>query len=154
MKANFDKYLDYIDHICCSYLSIYASKINMLPFALKQFMLNFEKDKQILQKVVKTLHELFNHYKNKVEKTKVQNRRSDKSSSFCDTTIDVELEFDKYDDAGQEINIEVNIYLANGEEKGTKVLIFWGGRKKTLSNSFYCLNYLDMFWCYAPPCWY
>nr|KAJ0223306.1 hypothetical protein LSAT_V11C200064230 [Lactuca sativa] len=117
MKTKFDKYWEDIDHMnFLLYVAIHASNFDISVFVLKQFM-----GKQILEKVEKTLQELFNHYKDKLEKNKVQNKQvgvsSDMSSSFGDTTIDLEIEFDKFDSANQEMKSEVDIYLADGKEK-------------------------------------
>lgn len=71
--------------------------------------------------MTKTLEDLFTYYKNKWEKMNVQKRQdglfSENSSSFSEMDIDLELEFDKYDDEGQHIKSEVEIYLADGREK-------------------------------------
>lgn len=46
-------------------------KIRYAVFCIETiYCKNFKKGKQILGKVENTLHKLFNHYKNKVEKTK------------------------------------------------------------------------------------
>nr|KAJ0198454.1 hypothetical protein LSAT_V11C700367730 [Lactuca sativa] len=82
---------------------------------------NSEKGKEISGKVKQTLEDLFNHYKSKAEKTNVQNTQDgvfiDKSSSVGEMDVDLELEFDKHDDEGQDTKSEVEIYLAYGREK-------------------------------------
>jgi len=102
-----------------------------------------EKTKDIVGKVTKTLDELFNHYKGKAEKTNVPNSQDSifaEKSSISEMDIDLELEFDKFDDWGQAIKSEVDIYLADRKEKGTQILIFWDGGKKIKSNFLYYLN--------------
>nr|KAJ0192287.1 hypothetical protein LSAT_V11C800399250 [Lactuca sativa] len=97
-------------------------KLRYISFCIETiYGKNSEKGKQILEKVEKTLQELFNYYKDKLEKKKVQNKQggvsSDMSSSFGDATIDLEIEFDKFDSADQETKSEVDIYLAEGKQK-------------------------------------
>ncbi|KAL4575295.1 hypothetical protein LXL04_022137 [Taraxacum kok-saghyz] len=80
-----------------------------------------EKSKEIVGKVSKTLDELFNHYKGKSEKRNVPNTHDnifgENSSIIGEIDIDLELEFDKFDDGGQEIKSELEIYLADAREK-------------------------------------
>ncbi|KAL4578887.1 hypothetical protein LXL04_015018 [Taraxacum kok-saghyz] len=80
-----------------------------------------EKSKEIMGKMSKTLDELFNHYKGKSEKRNVPNTHDnifgENSSVIGEIDIDLELEFDKFDDGGQEIKSEMKIYLADAREK-------------------------------------
>nr|KAJ0223547.1 hypothetical protein LSAT_V11C200097660 [Lactuca sativa] len=79
-----------------------------------------EKSKEIMGKVTKTLEELFNHYKGKAENKNVLNSQSPifgEKSSISEMDINLELEFNKFDDGGQDIKTEVDIYLADRKEK-------------------------------------
>ena len=137
MKTKFDKYWEDIDHMnFLLYVVVVLDprfKLWYISFCIETiYGKNSEKGKQILEKVEKTLQELFNHYKDKLEKNKVQNKQvgvsSDMSSSFGDTTIDLEIEFDKFDSVDQEKKSEVDIYLADGKEKrdnGFDILGWW-----------------------------
>nr|KAJ0187181.1 hypothetical protein LSAT_V11C900497080 [Lactuca sativa] len=126
MKTKCDKYWEDLDNMnFLLYVAVVLDphfKFRYISFCIETiYGKNSEKGKQILDKVQKTLQELFNHYKDKLEKKKVQKKQggvsSDMSSSFGDTTIDFEIEFDKFDSADQEKKSEVDIYLAYGKEK-------------------------------------
>ena len=86
---------------------------------------------------------MFNHYKNKPKKTNVQNAQDnvfgEKSSSMSEMDIDLELEFDKFDDVGQDTRGDVEIYIVDGREKRDQnfdVLGWW----KTNLNKFHRLS--------------
>ena len=125
MKAKYDKYWDNIDNMnYLVYVAVVLDPRNKLAYISYCSDLihgtGSEKTKEIVGKVTKTLDELFNHYKGKAEKTNVPNSQDSifgEKSSISEMDIDLELEFDKFDDGGQEIKSEVDIYLADRKEK-------------------------------------
>jgi len=121
MKAKYDKYWENVDNI--NYLLYVAvvldprNKLRYVMYCLETiYGKNSEKGKEILGKLTMTLDDMFSHYKSKAEKTK-DGVFSENSSTFGDMDLDLELEFDKYDDEGQDTKSEVEIYLADGREK-------------------------------------
>ncbi|KAL4582482.1 hypothetical protein LXL04_007032 [Taraxacum kok-saghyz] len=65
-----------------------------------------EKTKEMVGKVTKTPDDLFSHYKGKAENKNVPNPQDTifgEKSSVSEIDIDLELEFDKFDDGGQDI---------------------------------------------------
>lgn len=137
MKTKYDKYWDNIDNMnYLLYVAVVLDPRNKLAYISYCIDLihgtGSEKSKEIVGKVTKTLDELFNHYKGKAENKNVPNSQYPifgEKSSISEMDIDLELEFDKFDDGGQDIKIEVDIYLSDRKEKGTQSLIFWDGGK-------------------------
>nr|KAJ0190486.1 hypothetical protein LSAT_V11C800442180 [Lactuca sativa] len=145
IKAKYGKYLDNVDNVSyLLYVAVVLDPHNKLGYVTYCIELIYgkgsEKSKKILGLVTKTLEDMFNHYKGKVEKANVQNTHdnlvSENLSSFGEMDIDLELEFDKFDHEGQDIKSEVEIYLADGREKGTTSLIFWDGGYKNRNFGF------------------
>ena len=126
MKAKYDKYWDNVDNMnYLLYVAVVLDPRNKLAYVSYCIELIYGKgtgkSKEVVGKVSKTLDELFNHYKGKLEKRNVPNTHDnifgENSSVIGEMDIDLELEFDKFDDGGQEIKSEVEIYLADAREK-------------------------------------
>ncbi|KAL4566774.1 hypothetical protein LXL04_030899 [Taraxacum kok-saghyz] len=119
VARNMNEYLNYL-----LYIAVVLDPRNKLTYVSYCIELihgkGSEKSKEIVGNVTKTLDELFNHYKGKVENTNVPNPQDSifgEKSSISEMNIDLELEFDKLDDGVQEIKSEVEIYLADIREK-------------------------------------
>ena len=128
MKAKYDKYWDNIENMnFLLYVAVALdprNKLRYVTFCVEMiYGRGSDKTKEILEKVKKTLEDLFEHYRKKAEKTKMSNTHGSSTSSsgmpstFGDTKIDLEREFDKYDDEEEDCKSEVDIYLADGKEK-------------------------------------
>ncbi|KAL4579655.1 hypothetical protein LXL04_015811 [Taraxacum kok-saghyz] len=126
MKAKYDKYWDNVDNMnYLLYVAVVLDPRNKLAYVSYCIELIYgkgmEKSKEIVGNASKTLDELFNHYKGKSEKRNVPNTHDnifgENSSVIGEMDMDLELEFDKFDDGGQEFKSEVEIYLADVREK-------------------------------------
>ncbi|KAL7598163.1 hypothetical protein Lser_V15G25053 [Lactuca serriola] len=114
MKTKYDKYWDNVDNM--NYLLHVAvvldpcNKLRYVNYCIETiYGKNSEKGKEISGKANKTIKDVFNHYKSKTEKTNVQNTQDgvfiDKSSSIGEMDVDLEFEFDKYDDEVQILRV-------------------------------------------------
>ncbi|KAL4589847.1 hypothetical protein LXL04_002758 [Taraxacum kok-saghyz] len=86
----------------------------------KKMAISMKTNKEMVGKVTKTLDELFNHYKGKTENPNGLNSQDTlfgEKSSISEMDVDLELNFDKLDDGGQDIKSEVEIYLGDAREK-------------------------------------
>ena len=136
MKAKYDKYWDNIENMnFLLYVAVALdphNKLRYVAFCIEMiYGKGTDKTKKILEKVKKTLEDLFNHYQKKAEKTNMP--KVDGSTScgampitFGDAKIDLEREFDKYDDDKDDCRNGVDIYLADGKEKRDEIFDLLG----------------------------
>ena len=125
MKTKYDKYWDNVDNMnYLLYIAVILDPRNKLAYVSYCIELihgpGTEKTKEMVGKVTKTLDDLFSHYKGKAENKNVPNPQDTifgEKSSVSEIDIDLELEFDKFDDGGQDIKSEVEIYLTDAKEK-------------------------------------
>ena len=125
MKTKYDKYWDNVDNMnYLLYIAVILDPRNKLAYVSYCIELihgpGTEKTKEMVGKVTKTLDDLFSHYKGKAENKNVPNPQDmifGEKSCVSEIDIDLELEFDKCDDGGQDIKSEVEIYLTDAREK-------------------------------------
>ena len=129
MKEKYDKYWDNMDNM--NYLLHVAvvldprNKMCYLEYCLELvYGKNSSKTKTILERVNKTLDELFQHFKTNTEREKSERTRTASSSTpagYFDigNGVDMEIDFEKFmEQRGQGVNkTELEVYLSDEMEK-------------------------------------
>ncbi|PWA39457.1 zinc finger BED domain-containing protein RICESLEEPER 2 [Artemisia annua] len=129
MKDKYDKYWDNIDNM--NFLLHVAlvldprNKLRYLEYCLGLiYGMKSNKSEEVLERVVSTLTDLYNHYKMKLGKANDRKTTTSSSStSFFDNGYEVDLDdgYERYlEECGEGVNnTEVEIYLADCQRKRT-----------------------------------
>nr|KAJ0212011.1 hypothetical protein LSAT_V11C400185890 [Lactuca sativa] len=128
MKEKYDKYWDNIENMNFMLHIVVVldprNKMCYLEYCLELiYGKNSTKTKTILERVNKTLEDLFQHFKNKTERERCEKTRSASSStpSYFDFGhgVDMEDDFERFmEQHGHGVNkTELEIYLSDGMEK-------------------------------------
>lgn len=123
MKETYDKYWDNLDSInFVMHVAIVLDpryKFHYFKFCLGYiYGKDLPKSREVLDRVTKTLNELFNHYKMKADKAKSQNTTVSSSSSSDGIIFDLEAGYAEYlENIGYNLKTELEIYLTDSMEK-------------------------------------